>query len=61
MTWTPKSGMRIEGVFHAKIHKIIYRASYPLYDKRNLDSLYYIASKMKIENKVRDIMEVVYE
>ena len=53
--------MRIEGVFHAKIHKIIYRASYPSYDKRNLDSLYYIASKMKIENKVRDIMEVVYE
>lgn len=35
--------------------------SYPSYDKRNLDLLYYIASKMKIENKVRDIMEVVYE
>lgn len=35
--------------------------SYPSYKERNIHSLYDIATKMGIENKVREVMEVVYE
>lgn len=35
--------------------------SYSSYKERDIHSLYYIAKKMGIENKVREVMEVVYE
>ncbi len=35
--------------------------SYSSYKERDVHSLYDIATKMGIENKVREVMEVVYE
>jgi N6-adenosine-specific RNA methylase IME4 len=35
--------------------------SYKKYNKRDLDALYEIAEKMKILNKVIELMELVYE
>lgn len=35
--------------------------SYPSYKDKDINSLYSIAKKMGIENKVRETMEVIYE